>query len=72
MCSALVPKFMASNRSSTFGEPCLGRTAILEPPISVMFSLFLISTHFENLIHLNDGKVGKNDEKIKFDKIWGT
>ena len=41
---------MFSLKSLNFGGPSLGETPILEPPISVRFSLFLISPHSENLI----------------------
>ena len=34
-----------------FGRPHLGKN-ILEPPIFGMFSLFLVSTHSENLTNL--------------------
>ena len=37
---------------SNFGGPLLLKNPILEPPMFFMFSLFLISTHSENLIHL--------------------
>ena len=35
-----------------FWRARLGKTPIVAPPIFVMFSLFLISTHLKNLIHL--------------------
>ena len=39
-------------KSLSFGEPRLGQTPIVAPPIFVMLSLFLIFTHLKNLIHL--------------------
>ena len=39
-------------KSLSCGEPRLGQTPTVAPPIFVTFSLFLISTHLKNLIHL--------------------
>ena len=39
-------------KSLNFGEPIWGETPIMAPPIFVKFSLFLTSTHSENLIHI--------------------
>ena len=47
MCFARVVKKFKFWRAS------LGETSIVARPIFVTFSLFLISTHFKNLIHLS-------------------
>ena len=39
-------------KNSNFGRPRLGETPIFEPPFFVRFSLFLVSTYSETLIHL--------------------
>ena len=39
-------------KSLNFGELVWGEIPIMAPPICVTFSLFLISTNSENLIHL--------------------
>ena len=39
-------------KSLNFGGPRLGVFSILKPPFFARFSLFLISTYSENLIHL--------------------
>ena len=39
-------------KSLNFGGPRLGETSIVAPPIFVRCSLFLISIHCKNLVHL--------------------
>ena len=39
-------------KSLSFGEPRLGQTPIVAPLIFGTFSLFLLSNHLKNLIHL--------------------